>query len=280
MSYVNEDGEGFFVNRPVSMNGRTNLLQIEEHMYILDDVQKPNGFRNMFPYSEIPKIPFNDRIVPHDMPKDIFITDTTFRDGQQSRAPYTTEQIVTIYDYLHRLGGPNGMIRASEFFLSRVGGYWVKFLATAGIIVLVYIMRKVILLSSDSTIEEKCISNIVMYCALFSLTFLPFYFWRSDFARLLRNFFPAFHILLIIFLKKKSITFSGQGKRTVIQKYITSKPLVLAVYFMLNIYMFYWDIYLFKDIVIEPLFTFNSVFDFMNDLFQKVSIINKIAGIQ
>ena len=39
------------------------------------------------------------------------------RDGQQSRAPYTAEQIVKIYDYLHRLGGPNGKIRQSEFFL-------------------------------------------------------------------------------------------------------------------------------------------------------------------
>lgn len=104
-----------FQNRPVSMNPKNNLLEIEEHMYILDDVEKPNVFRNMFPYSEIPKIPFNDRIVPHNMPKDIWITDTTFRDGQQSRAPYTTEQIVKIYDYLHELGGPNGMIRASEF---------------------------------------------------------------------------------------------------------------------------------------------------------------------
>ena len=106
-----------FQNRPVTMNHNSNLLQIEEHMYILDDVSKPNVFRNMFPYSEIPKIPFNDRIVPHNMPKEIWITDTTFRDGQQSRAPYTTEQIVTIYDYLHRLGGEKGMIRASEFFL-------------------------------------------------------------------------------------------------------------------------------------------------------------------
>ena len=106
-----------FQNRPVTMNHNSNLLQIEEHMYILDDVRKPNVFRNMFPYSEIPKIPFNDRTVPHNMPREIWITDTTFRDGQQSRAPYTTEQIVTIYDYLHRLGGKNGMIRASEFFL-------------------------------------------------------------------------------------------------------------------------------------------------------------------
>lgn len=105
------------INRPVSMNKNNNLLEIEEHMYILDDVSKPNVFRNLFPYSEVPKIPFNDRIVPHHMPKDIWITDTTFRDGQQSRTPYSTEQIVSIFDYLHRLGGKNGMIRASEFFL-------------------------------------------------------------------------------------------------------------------------------------------------------------------
>ncbi|HIU77529.1 MAG TPA: 2-isopropylmalate synthase [Candidatus Pelethocola excrementipullorum] len=104
-------------NRAVKMNGKTNLLELEEHMYPLVDVETPNVFRNLFPYSEVPKIAFNDRIVPHHMPTDIWITDTTFRDGQQSRAPYTTEQIVTIYDYLHRLGGASGKIRQSEFFL-------------------------------------------------------------------------------------------------------------------------------------------------------------------
>ena len=113
----NTNPNELFQNRPVTMSEKNNLLQIEEHVYILDDVEKPNVFRNMFPYSEVPKIPFNDRIVPHNMPKEIWITDTTFRDGQQSRAPYTTEQIVTIYDFMHRLGGPNGMIRACEFFL-------------------------------------------------------------------------------------------------------------------------------------------------------------------
>ncbi len=104
-------------NRPVKMNEHTNLLELEEHMYQLVDVETPNVFRNLFPYDEVPKIAFNDRIVPHHMPDNIWITDTTFRDGQQSRAPYSTEQIVTIYDYLHKLGGPNGIIRASEFFL-------------------------------------------------------------------------------------------------------------------------------------------------------------------
>lgn len=51
------------------------------------------------------------------MPDDIFITDTSFRDGQQSRAPYTVDQMVTLYEMLHRLGGPQGKIRQSEFFL-------------------------------------------------------------------------------------------------------------------------------------------------------------------
>lgn len=104
-------------NRPVRRNEQTNLLELEEYMYHLVDVDKPNVFRNIFPYDEVPKIAFNERIVPHNMPDEIWITDTTFRDGQQSRAPYSTKQIVDIYDYLHRLGGPNGIIRQSEFFL-------------------------------------------------------------------------------------------------------------------------------------------------------------------
>ena len=104
-------------NRAVYMNHNTHLLQLEEYMYPLVDLEQPNTFRNLFPYDEVPKIAFNDRTVPHHMPDDIWITDTTFRDGQQSRAPYTTDQIVTIYDHLHRLGGPRGKIRACEFFL-------------------------------------------------------------------------------------------------------------------------------------------------------------------
>ncbi len=104
-------------NRKVYLNEHSNLLQLEEHMYPLVDVKTPNVFRNLFRYDEIPKIAFNDRIVPHHMPDNIWITDTTFRDGQQSRAPYSTEQIVTIFDYFHKLGGPKGKIKQCEFFL-------------------------------------------------------------------------------------------------------------------------------------------------------------------
>jgi isopropylmalate/homocitrate/citramalate synthase len=38
-------------------------------------------------------------------------------DGQQARPPYNVEQIVYLYDLLHRLAGERGLIRQSEFFL-------------------------------------------------------------------------------------------------------------------------------------------------------------------
>jgi isopropylmalate/homocitrate/citramalate synthase len=101
----------------IEYSKRTNLLERTEFEYPLQDVEKPNMFRNLFPYNEVPKIAFNHRVVPINMPDEIWITDTTFRDGQQSREPFTTEQIVTIYDYLHKLSGPNGVVRQSEFFL-------------------------------------------------------------------------------------------------------------------------------------------------------------------
>ena len=101
----------------LSINPNTNLLEQDPYAYQLQDVEEPELFRQIYPYSEVPKIPFNYRKVPAHMPDDIFITDTSFRDGQQSRSPYTTEQMVDIYKLLHRLGGPNGMIRQTEFFV-------------------------------------------------------------------------------------------------------------------------------------------------------------------
>ena len=94
-----------------------NMLMESEYRYALQDSAEPNLYREMFPYSEVPKLTFNNRTNPINPPEDIWITDTTFRDGQQSRAPYTPEQIVTLYKFLNKLGGPNGHIRQTEFFL-------------------------------------------------------------------------------------------------------------------------------------------------------------------
>ncbi len=85
--------------------------------YPLLDVQEPNLYRHIFPYEEICRVEFDNRFVFIDPPEEIFITDTTFRDGQQARPPYTVEQIVDLFDMLHKLGGANGVIRQCEFFL-------------------------------------------------------------------------------------------------------------------------------------------------------------------
>ena len=98
-------------------NKHSNLLEQHQYRYSLQDVEDPNLYRDIYPYTEIPKIAFNHRRVPLDMPEEIWITDTTFRDGQQSRAPYTADQIVHMYKMLNRLGGPRGLIRQSEFFV-------------------------------------------------------------------------------------------------------------------------------------------------------------------
>lgn len=92
---------------------------IEEHAYKpnLQDVTQPNLHRRIFTYGEIPKIAFNMRHVPMECPKEIYISDTTFRDGQQSCEPFKVKDIVNLYKMMHRLGGPNGIIRQSEFFL-------------------------------------------------------------------------------------------------------------------------------------------------------------------
>ncbi len=105
------------IQSSITLNNNTHLLEQDPYLYTLQDVPIPELFRDIYPYTEVPKIAFNYRKVPMDMPEDIFITDTSFRDGQQSRTPYTTEQMVDIFKMLHRLSGPNGMIRQTEFFV-------------------------------------------------------------------------------------------------------------------------------------------------------------------
>ena len=101
----------------IEKNKHTNLLEQSQYKYSLQDVDEPNLYREIYPYDEVPKVAFNHRRVPLCMPDEIWITDTTFRDGQQSRAPYTASQIVELYKMIHRLGGPKGIVRQSEFFV-------------------------------------------------------------------------------------------------------------------------------------------------------------------
>ncbi|MEG0638724.1 MAG: 2-isopropylmalate synthase [Clostridia bacterium] len=96
---------------------KNNQLIQSKYRYSLQDVAEPNLYREIFDYETIPKIAFNNRLVPTNMPDDIWMTDTTFRDGQQSVSPFTPKQIEELFKLEARLGGPKGMIRQSEFFL-------------------------------------------------------------------------------------------------------------------------------------------------------------------
>lgn len=98
-------------------NKKTHVLEQATYKYSLQDVKEPNLYRDLYNYSEVPKVSFNHRHVPMNTPEKLWITDTTFRDGQQSREPYTVEQIKKLYTYLHLLGGKKGIIRQSEFFV-------------------------------------------------------------------------------------------------------------------------------------------------------------------
>jgi isopropylmalate/homocitrate/citramalate synthase len=101
----------------VEFSKRTNLLEQSTYKYQLQEVQEPNLYRELYDYASIPKVPFNHRSVPMNVPDRIWITDTTFRDGQQSCSPFTVPQIVEIYRLLSKLSGPKGLVRQSEFFI-------------------------------------------------------------------------------------------------------------------------------------------------------------------
>jgi len=90
---------------------------------------EPNLLEDMFAYDKVPSIVFEGKIteeidgktVEFDLGqaarRELLISDTTFRDGQQARPPYTVDQIARLYEMLSRLSGPNGIIRHTEFFL-------------------------------------------------------------------------------------------------------------------------------------------------------------------
>ncbi|MHC4752468.1 MAG: beta/alpha barrel domain-containing protein, partial [Planctomycetota bacterium] len=78
---------------------------------------KPNLYRQTFPYTEFPGVIFDSEKLEYELPDKVWITDTTFRDGQQARPPYKPEQILKIYDLLHEIDGDTGLIRQCEFFL-------------------------------------------------------------------------------------------------------------------------------------------------------------------
>ncbi|MCY2929371.1 MAG: 2-isopropylmalate synthase [Planctomycetota bacterium] len=104
-------------------------MRDERKKHPLVDRTEVNLMEDIFPYTLPPRIHLSGPVVemidgkPVEFDfsavkkRPILVSDTTFRDGQQSRPPYTIEQMVKIYDMMSRLSGPQGVIRHTEFFL-------------------------------------------------------------------------------------------------------------------------------------------------------------------
>jgi citrate (Re)-synthase len=90
---------------------------------------QPDLLESTFPFSAVPQALFaskaheeiDGKMVEFDFEArrndPLMLSDTTFRDGQQARPPYTKEQMVDLYRLLGKMGGPNQVIQNTEFFL-------------------------------------------------------------------------------------------------------------------------------------------------------------------
>ena len=75
---------------------KSNLLEPGGFKYSLQDIPEPNLYRDQFPYDEVPKLAFNHRRVPMNMPEDIWITDNkkiALRLMQSNIVSFTKTQI-------------------------------------------------------------------------------------------------------------------------------------------------------------------------------------------
>jgi len=84
--------------------------------YEVVEVKEPKLYKDIFPFKGAPRALFDGVVINTNIPEKLWISDTTFRDGQQSREPYSVEQITSLFKLLHDLGGKEGKISYTEFF--------------------------------------------------------------------------------------------------------------------------------------------------------------------
>ena len=70
----------------LELSKQTHLLERDPYRYRLQEVQEPELSENLSLHG-CPAVVFNHRRVDLAMPEEIWITDTSFRDGQRSQSP-------------------------------------------------------------------------------------------------------------------------------------------------------------------------------------------------
>lgn len=79
----------------------------------------PNLLRHIFPSYRVPRVNFAEGTLPHRVPGEAWVVDTTLAEGLPAVGQLTAEQIVEVFDLLDQVNHKSGLIRQAEL---RVGG--------------------------------------------------------------------------------------------------------------------------------------------------------------
>jgi 2-phosphinomethylmalate synthase len=80
----------------------------------MSESSSPEYFLDTFPREGFPQVHWTER--PADLPEQVWLSETTHRDGQQGGLPLNADRSRRIYDILCRTTGTSGAIRHAEFF--------------------------------------------------------------------------------------------------------------------------------------------------------------------
>ena len=145
--------------------------------------------------------------------------------------------------------------RIAVFFEKEIHlGYLVYIFATFFIFVLISYANKLISRQKNRfTSKQVRMANVIYLCSIYTFLFCPLYMFAQDFSRLLRNFSPVNHTIILMGLNASSAV-----KRTTKSFALTKQQILLGGgYVLYLVYAFYWDIYVYFDTVVIPFFFSN-----------------------
>lgn len=140
--------------------------------------------------------------------------------------------------------------RTKSFFSSHVNlGYLVYIMAT---LIAIFVMQFTNAFNQETndTIIQNDYTSIVLQCTYYAIAFIPLYFFRQDFSRLLRNFAPSICIAVSIILShNRGVVF---GRHSIV--FTKEKIKIFMITLLYLVYSFYWDIWNYLDGVVKPFF--------------------------
>lgn len=132
-------------------------------------------------------------------------------------------------------------------------GYIVYILATVVVFGFAKWTKKTVCMRASATNFQKRFTNVVYLCSIYAFLFIPFYFYRQDFSRLLRNFAIVNHfaVMLAMFCTMQDRKLHNIKRRSFT---LCRTESIFVGYLIYLAYIFYWDIGVYMDTVVTPFF--------------------------